>query len=56
MSSVEQEECGLCCGVHMVVVLELRVWEQLILVILLFATEDLEVLLQLLVDALYLAI
>ena len=40
MSSVKQEGCGLCCGVHMVVVLELCIWEQLIPVILPFAAED----------------
>ena len=44
MSGVKQEGHGLYCRVHIVIVLELCIWEQLILVILLFTAEDLEVL------------
>ena len=44
MSSVEKEEYDLCCGVHMIVVLELCIQKQLIPVVLPFAAEDPEVL------------
>ena len=56
MSGVKQEGCGLCCGVHIVVILKLCIWEQLIQVILPLTAKDLKVLFKLLVDMLCLLI
>ena len=56
VSGVKHEGGGLHCRMHMIIVLELCIREQLIPVVLLLASEDLEVLFQLLVDTLYLTV